>query len=158
MTAPTLTQTPKASPADLPWIPTGDGKSFLPLRFGVDSWSELMRLEPGSVVDLHRHTGTVHAVNLTGSRLIDENGEIVGPGDYVYEPPGTVDSWRCHGEEPCTLFIVVTDRVEYLDRDGNVIGFASAETQHQIYEDWCRSHHLPLRLSLPTQPAANLRR
>ena len=38
------------------WIPTGPGKSFRPLRFEPGGWSELMRLEPGSVVALHRHT------------------------------------------------------------------------------------------------------
>ena len=34
----------------MPWIPTGPGKSFRPLRFAEDGWSELMRLEPGSAV------------------------------------------------------------------------------------------------------------
>jgi hypothetical protein len=29
------------------WIPTGPGKSFRPLRFEADGWSEPMRLEPG---------------------------------------------------------------------------------------------------------------
>jgi hypothetical protein len=57
--------------AGMPWIPTGPGKSFRPLRFTEDGWSELMRLEPGSVVALHRHTGELH----------------------VYEPAGTVDTW-----------------------------------------------------------------
>ena len=48
----------------MPWIPTGPGKSFRPLRFAADGWSELMRLEPGSAVAVHRHTGEVHAFNL----------------------------------------------------------------------------------------------
>src|SRR5262245_10060247 len=54
----------------LPWIATGPGKSFRPLRFAADGWSELMRLEPGSAVALHRHTGEVHAFNLSGTREI----------------------------------------------------------------------------------------
>ena len=40
-----------AQPIDtdgMPWIPTGPGKSFRPLRFAVDGWSELMRLEPAT--------------------------------------------------------------------------------------------------------------
>ena len=59
-----------AQPLDtdsMPWIPTGPGKSFRPLRFAADGWSELMRLEPGSAVALHRHTGDVHAFNLAGT-------------------------------------------------------------------------------------------
>lgn len=47
-----------------PWIPTGPGKSFRPLRFAADGWTELMRLEPGSAVAVHRHTGEVHAFNM----------------------------------------------------------------------------------------------
>ena len=39
-----------------------------PLRFEGHGWSELMCLEPGSVVALHRHTGDVHAYNLSGTR------------------------------------------------------------------------------------------
>jgi hypothetical protein len=54
----------------MPWIPTGPGKSFRPLRFTADGWSELMRLEPGSVVALHRHTGELHAFNVSGTREI----------------------------------------------------------------------------------------
>ena len=32
----------------MPWIATGPGKAFRPLRFAADGWSELMRLEPGT--------------------------------------------------------------------------------------------------------------
>jgi hypothetical protein len=52
------------------WIPTGPGKSFRPLRFEAGGWTELMRLEPGSGVPLHRHSGEVHAYCLTGTREI----------------------------------------------------------------------------------------
>ena len=37
----------------MPWMPTGPGKTFRPLRFAADGWSELMRLEPGSAVAVH---------------------------------------------------------------------------------------------------------
>ena len=77
---------------DMAWIPTGPGKSFRPLRFEANGWSELMRLEPGSSVALHRHTGEVHAYNLAGTRQILGNDKVVGPGDYFYEPTGTIDS------------------------------------------------------------------
>jgi 2,4'-dihydroxyacetophenone dioxygenase len=80
--------------ATMTWIPTGGGKAFRPLRFHADGWSELMRLEPGSLVPRHRHTGEVHAYNLAGTRQILGTDEIVGPGDYVYEPAGNVDAWQ----------------------------------------------------------------
>ena len=95
-----------AQPIDtdgMPWIPTGPGKSFRPLRFAEDGWSELMRLEPGSAVAVHRHAGEVHAFNLAGTREIFGTGERVGPGNYVYEPAGTIDGWAAIGEEPCVV-------------------------------------------------------
>jgi 2,4'-dihydroxyacetophenone dioxygenase len=48
----------------------------------------------------------VYAFNLEGSRELIDSGEVVGPGDYVYEPAGNADSWRVIGDEPCIVFIV----------------------------------------------------
>ena len=122
----------------MPWIATGPGKSFRPLRFAADGWSELMRLEPGSAVALHRHTGEVHAFNICGTREILGSGELVGPGGYVYEPAGTVDGWGAIGDEPCVVHIKVTGTIEYLDDNGQVIESVNAETQRAAYLAWCR--------------------
>ena len=124
----------------MPWIATGPGKAFRPLRFTADGWSELMRLEPGSMVALHRHTGEVHAFNLSGTREIAGTGERVGPGGYVYEPAGNVDEWGAVGDEPCSVHVKVTGAVEYLGEDGQVIETVSAETQRGVYLAWCREH------------------
>ena len=135
--------TEPARPLDtdaMPWIPTGPGKSFRPLRFTADGWSELMRLEPGSVVALHRHTGEVHAFNLSGTREVFGTGERAGPGSYVYEPAGTVDEWGAVGNEPCIVHIKVTGAIEYLGEDGRVIETVNAETQRAVYLAWCREH------------------
>ena len=134
--------------ASMPWIPTGAGKSFRPLRFTADGWSELMRLEPGSVVALHRHTGELHAFNITGTREILGTGELVEAGNYVYEPAGNVDSWQAVGDQPCIVHIKVVGAVEYLDESGTVIGTADAATQHAAYLAWCRE--------TGTEPAAQL--
>ena len=125
---------------NMDWIPTGPGKSFRPLRFAPDGWSELMRLEPGSVVALHRHTGDVHALNLSGSREIIGTGEVVGPGGYVYEPQGTIDTWGAVGTQPCIVHIKVTGVVEYLGQDNEVTETASAITQRALYLRWCEQH------------------
>jgi 2,4'-dihydroxyacetophenone dioxygenase len=137
---PRLTAEP-ARPLDtdgMPWIGTGPGKSFRPLRFTADGWSELMRLEPGSVVALHRHTGELHAFNVLGTREIFGTGEIVGPGGYVYEPAGTVDTWGAVGEGPCVVHIKVTGVIEYLDDDDRVVDTVTSATQREAYLAWCR--------------------
>ena len=126
----------------MPWIATGPGKSFRPLRFAADGWSEVMRLEPGSAVALHRHTGEVHAFTISGTREILGTGELIGPGGYVYEPPGTIDGWGTIDDEPCVIHIKVTGTIEYLDDNGLVIESVNAETQRAVYLAWCRAHDI----------------
>jgi quercetin dioxygenase-like cupin family protein len=105
----------------LPWQPLRPGFSLKLLRGGAhddDTRVLLLRLEPGTVVARHRHGGEVHALNLAGTRRILESGEVVGPGGYVYEPPGNVDSWMAIGDEPLVIFVTVRGAIEYLDDAG----------------------------------------
>ena len=132
-----------AQPLDtgvMSWIPTGPGKSFRPLRFAADGWSELMRLEPGSTVAVHRHTGEVHAFNLAGTREIFGTGERVGPGSYVYEPAGMIDAWGAVGDGPCVVHITVAGVIECLGAGGRVTGTVSAAARREVYLAWCREH------------------
>jgi 2,4'-dihydroxyacetophenone dioxygenase len=144
MTSDTAQRTPAPEPADplqtseMPWIETGPGKSFRPLRFAGDGWSELMRVEPGSVVGLHRHTGPVHALTLSGTRRILGSDEIVGPGDYVYEPGGMVDGWEAVGDEPCVIHFQIEGAVEFLDEQGEIRYSCDSATQRAVYLTWCR--------------------
>ncbi len=101
----------------LPWQPITPGFSLKVLRGGTDEDTRalLLRLEPGTVIGRHRHEGEVHAFNLAGTRKILETGEIVGPGGYVYEPAGQVDTWMAVGEEAVVVFVTVRGAMETLD-------------------------------------------
>ena len=99
-----------------------------------------MRLEPGSLVARHRHTGDVHAFNLSGSRRILETGKIVGRGDYVYEPAGLIDAWEAVGDRPCVVHLKTVGAVEYLDAEDQVIDTADAGSQRRTYLAWCEEH------------------
>jgi 2,4'-dihydroxyacetophenone dioxygenase len=125
----------------VPWIPLGPGEALKPLRFlrGNRGRVLLLRLEPGCVVPPHRHTGDVHVINLTGYPELIDSGEVVGPGDYVYEPAGNADTWRAIGDEPCTLFIVTRGVMEYVDDRGAVIQRDTTEGMRQRYEEHCRA-------------------
>lgn len=132
--------------AALPWIPsTMPGKSAKPLRFFKDDrgFVELLRMDPGVVMPLHRHTGEIHAYNLSGSRQLC-TGEVIGPGDYVYEPSGNVDWWKIVGDEPMVALVVVMGAVEFLDANHVVMERASAQTQLKVYHDYCAQHGLPV--------------
>ena len=132
---------------DLPWVPSPvPGKSSRPLRFLRHNrgFVELLRMEPGVAMPPHRHTGEMHAFNLSGSRRLD-TGEIVGPGDYVYEPAGNIDSWEVVGDEPLVALVVVMGEVEDLAPDGSVRGIANTESRRREYADYCRAQAIAMR-------------
>jgi quercetin dioxygenase-like cupin family protein len=126
-------------PERLPWIPLGPGESFRPLRFLAQDRGRvlLLRLEPGTLVPLHRHLGEVHAYNLAGRRKLIETDEIVGPGGYVYEPAGNVDSWMAVGDEPVIVHITSYGAMEYLGPNGDVVKRDSASSLRDIYLRYC---------------------
>ena len=89
------------------------------------------------MIPRHRHTGEVHAFNLSGTRLLTDTGEAVGPGTYVYEPVGNTDTWQAIGSEPCVILIEANGRVEYLDDHDRVVRHSDAVTARRAYLDWC---------------------
>jgi 2,4'-dihydroxyacetophenone dioxygenase len=136
---------PRSNQDFVPWVPLSPGKSFKPLRFFDDNrgFVELLRLEPGELIPRHRHTGEVHACNLQGWRELD-GGERIGPGDYVYEPEGSVDAWRAIGDEPLIVLVVVHGAVEYLDGAGNVTQCWDAARLREVYERHCAAAGIPV--------------
>lgn len=125
--------------AGSPWVPSGTpGKSARLLRFLPDDegFVELLRMEPGVTMPLHRHSGEIHAFNLSGSRQLC-TGEVIGPGDYVYEPEGNVDWWRVVGTETMTALVVVRGKVDFLAANGTVRHTANAQTQREELRRFC---------------------
>lgn len=124
--------------SQLDWIPLRQGLSFKPITFFPDDTGcqILLRLEPGSVIPRHRHTGEIHAFNLSGTRLLIDTNEVIGPGTYVYEPPGNVDTWKVIGSEPCVIHIEVNGRIEHFDETGAVYRVVDAASYHRTYLEW----------------------
>jgi quercetin dioxygenase-like cupin family protein len=142
----TITSLP-FDPASIPWIPLGPGESFKPLRFMPNGRALLLRLEPGTVVPRHRHLGEVHGFNLSGTRRLLDTDETVGPGGYVYEPRGNVDSWMAIGDEPVVVHIVSFGAMEYLGEDGAVLRRDTPSSLHEAYLRFCEASGVtPLEL------------
>jgi len=137
------------------WIPEGQGKWSRPLRFlpGESGWVELMRLDPGVRLGLHRHTGLVHAFNVQGRRRLC-TGEDIGPHDYVLEPSGNVDWWEATGDEPLVVFVVVMGAVEYLGADGSVLKRITTRDRIADYRRWFDAHGLAPHLAQPDAAVA----
>ena len=128
---------------DMPWIPESPVKSWKPLRLFSDGsgFVELMRMSPGAIMPLHRHTGAIHAFNLEGERLLC-TGERIGPGQYVFEPPGNTDWWKVVGEVPLVVMVVVHGEVEFIAADGTVRNRVSGSTQLAAYRQYCEANGL----------------
>lgn len=122
------------------WIPEGPGKWSRPLRFLSNDrgWVELMRLDPGVKLGVHRHTGEVHAYNLEGQRRLC-TGEVVGPGDYVHESAGNVDWWEAIGDRPLVILVVVMGAVEYLGAHGAVDRRITTADRMADYDRHCQT-------------------
>jgi quercetin dioxygenase-like cupin family protein len=136
-----LPASPVADAEAMPWVPIAPGFSFKLIRATTDDdvWVELLRIEPGTTIPRHRHTGEVHAYTLAGQRELLDTGEIVGPGSYVYEPSGNVDSWRAVGTVPLLVFVTVRGAIEYLDDRGAVIKRSTSTTAAEAYRRGCAS-------------------
>lgn len=134
-------------PEGIPWVPLGPGESFKPLAFlpGGRGRVLLLRLEPGTLVPRHRHAGEVHAVNLEGHRLLLESDTLVGPGGYVYEPPGNVDSWRAVGDVPVVVLVTAFGAMEMLDAEGRVLQSDGPASLQERYLRYCAEQGLPAR-------------
>lgn len=128
---------------DQPWMPLSDGIWARPLCFAGKERTLQLKVEPGASVGRHRHTGAVHAFNVRGSRELG-NGEVAGPGAYVYEPAGNEDCWRCIGDEPCIVQITLSGRVVYLDEAGEETSFTDTAALRHQYLDWCESTGSPV--------------
>lgn len=121
----------------LAWMPLGDGVWVRPLRFCGEERSLQLKVAPGVTIGRHRHAGDVHAFNVSGSRRLGD-GEIAGPGAYVYEPAGNEDSWTCVGDEPCVVQISMSGRLVYLGENDEVVDYTDTPKLRAQYLAWCR--------------------
>ena len=133
--------------AELPWVPSPvPGKDAKPLCFLRDGagFVELLRMAAGVAMPPHRHTGATHVFQLEGQRRLAD-GTVLGPGDYVCEPPGHVDAWAVIGDVPMVALVVVLGDVEDLAPDGSVRGRATTASRRAEYEAYCWQRGLPVR-------------
>jgi hypothetical protein len=107
-----------------------------PLRFHGKERALQLKVDPGVTIGRHTHAGEVHAYNVSGSRQLD-TGEIAGPGAYVYEPAGHVDSWSCVGDEPCIVQITMSGRLTYLGANDELLDYIDTPKLRKLYLAWC---------------------
>jgi anti-sigma factor ChrR (cupin superfamily) len=78
--------------------------SWLPISYdgATGQGTYAMRMEPGAVTISHEHAGMEEFLILAGE-LIDGDGTVFGPGDFVSYEPGTTHSSRT--ESGCLIAV-----------------------------------------------------
>ncbi|HEX3578460.1 MAG TPA: hypothetical protein VHY33_07840 [Thermoanaerobaculia bacterium] len=84
----------------------------------------------------------MHGYKLSGYRRLIETDEVVGPGGYVYEPAGNVDSWTAVGDEAVIVHIVSFGAMEYIGADGEVTRRDTPSSLYETYARFCADNNL----------------
>lgn len=119
-------------------MPLSPGVWVKPLRLVGEERTLQLMVEPRVRIAPHRHDGHVHAFNASGTRRLG-NGELAGPGAYVYEPPCNADTWSCEGDEPCVVQISMAGRLTHVDAEGRDLDYVDTDRMRQQHLDWCRA-------------------
>jgi quercetin dioxygenase-like cupin family protein len=158
MTSPRHFASQAVDTESIPWIPLAPGLCFKPLRFILKDRGcriLLLRLDPGTLIPRHRHSGEVHGFNLAGRRELIESSEVVGPGGYVYEPAGNVDSWRAVGDEPVIVHITAYGAMETLGEQNEVVQRDTASSLLETYRRYCEENGIaPMDLGEPSDESS----
>ena len=144
-TAPDLELTPLPQPPatlrhdeQLPWVELLPGIEAKLLQVDLDRglWIVKNRFAPGTVVQTHRHTGTVYAFTETGSWFYAEYpDEVNQPGSYLFEPAGSLHTLTvpATNEGPTVVSFVISGANLNLAADGSVETVLDAKTMYEWY-------------------------
>jgi 2,4'-dihydroxyacetophenone dioxygenase len=124
---------------ELPWAELAPGIEMKVLRTGAgtDRYTLMNRFAPGTVLPKHYHHGEVHAWTIEGTWGYLEYDWTAGPGDYIYEPSGSIHTLAVPEDSPgpATIQFVIEKGLDFLDDDGNAFHVEDAETITQLYVD-----------------------
>lgn len=132
------------SEAELPFVDTGDGNHLQLLQVDLANgvWVVRNRFEPGTTLQIHKHTGHVYAFTLAGSWHYLETPDAVNTaGSYLYEPAGSVHTLHVPetNEGLTDVWFAIHGANLNLDADGNVEMVIDAQAIHAFYLAFCEA-------------------
>ncbi len=127
---------------DLPFVDTGDGNHLQLLQVDLANgvWVVRNRFDPGTTLQIHKHTGHVYAFTLSGSWHYLESPESVNTaGSYLYEPAGSVHTLHVppSNEGLTDVWFAIHGANLNLDADGNVEMVIDAAAILAVYRAFC---------------------
>lgn len=132
--------------ADLPFVDLGDGIGLQLLQVDLTQgvWVIRNRFPPGSMVQTHRHTGSVYAFTQTGSWHYLESPEALNTaGSYLFEPAGSVHTLSVPdtNTEVTDVWFTISGANLNLDANGNVELVIDAPMIYEFYRALCAAEH-----------------
>ena len=132
---------------ELPWTPWGSPGTHFKLLHCDDQASMLvllLKVDPGTVLGIHKHFGSAHAFNVEGG-FGYEHGEAF-EGDYIHEGGG-ITHQPFTGRTGVVMFAVVFGPIGGVDEQGNVVGLLDIEWHYNAAKANGAADHIQRRVS-----------
>jgi len=133
--------------SDAPFVDIGEGAliQLLMVDLSQNVWITRNRMQPGTSVIKHYHTGSVYAFTLQGSWYYEEYPETVNQaGSFMFEPAGSSHRLTVPADqegETIVWFMINGTNIN-VDEDGNVVSIADAHNVLEGYRLLCKINGL----------------
>ena len=127
---------------DAPFVDIGDGTliQLLMVDLSQNIWITRNRMQPGTSVIKHYHTGSVYAFTLQGQWYYEEYPDTVNaPGSFLFEPAGSVHTLTIPADqdgETIVWFMINGTNIN-IDDAGKVVSIAGAHNVLEGYRLLC---------------------
>jgi quercetin dioxygenase-like cupin family protein len=108
-------------------------------------WVMRIRLDPGTVLLRHRHTGPVHAFTVSGRWRYLEYDDVNLPGSYLYEPAQSVHTLEAPGDNDAVTevcFSILGSNLN-LNDENEIVSIDNATSILKLYRMRCEEQDLP---------------
>lgn len=129
--------------SDLPFVSDLAGYSYMLAHVDLDEglWVIHTRLEAGTTLPTHRHTGPVLGFTLNGRWRYTEYGVDYRAGSHIFEPANSVHTLQAPADntERTDVWFAVRGANLLLDGDGNITAVRDAAAVLASYYELCEA-------------------
>ena len=121
----------------LPWVEQGMGVEMKILHVSdtYGTWVVLQRMQPGTMLPTHRHSGRVFGYTLAGRWHYLEHDFIATAGSFIHEPANGAHTLHVFEDaaEPAVIFFAIEGALVNYGPNGEMWGVSDAQTQLAEY-------------------------
>ncbi len=130
-----------------PFVDIGDGTliQLLMVDLAQNIWITRNRMQPGTTVIKHYHTGPVYAFTIEGRWYYEEYPDTVNEaGSFLFEPAGSVHTLTIPADQmgETVVWFMINGTNINVDEDGTVVSIADAHNVLAGYRFLCEAQGL----------------